>query len=140
MKKPLLLLAFLPGTALAHPGHDTGTVLAGAAHPLGGADHILAMVALGLLAAQIGGRALWALPVTFVSAMLAGGLLGFAGMAYSFYPFIVPEAITIYEAASAPESLAIILAGTLVVLPTILAYSILSYWIFRGKATPLRYD
>jgi len=67
-------------------------------------------------------------------------VLGFAGMAYSFYPFIVPEAITIYEAASAPESLAIILAGTLVVLPTILAYSILSYWIFRGKATPLRYD
>jgi cytochrome d ubiquinol oxidase subunit II len=66
--------------------------------------------------------------------------LGFGGMAYSFYPFIVPEAITIYEAASAPESLSIILVGTLVVLPTIIAYSILSYWIFRGKATALRYD
>jgi cytochrome d ubiquinol oxidase subunit II len=66
--------------------------------------------------------------------------LGFAGMAYSFYPFIVPEAITIHEAASAPESLAIILVGTLIVLPTILAYSILSYWIFRGKASTLRYD
>jgi len=66
--------------------------------------------------------------------------LGFAGMAYSFYPFIVPEAITIHEAASAPESLAIILVGTLIVLPTILAYSILSYWIFRGKASALRYD
>jgi cytochrome d ubiquinol oxidase subunit II len=66
--------------------------------------------------------------------------LGFAGMAYSFFPFIVPEAITIYEAASAPESLGIILVGTLVVLPTILGYSILSYWIFRGKATALRYD
>jgi cytochrome bd ubiquinol oxidase subunit II len=66
--------------------------------------------------------------------------LGFGGMAYSFYPFIVPEAITIYEAASATESLSIILVGTLVVLPTIIAYSVLSYWIFRGKATALRYD
>ena len=96
MKKPLLLLAFLPGTALAHPGHDTGTVLAGAAHPLGGADHILAMVALGLLAAQIGGRALWALPVTFVSAMLAGGLLGFAGMGFpAVEPLILASVIVL---------------------------------------------
>jgi cytochrome d ubiquinol oxidase subunit II len=66
--------------------------------------------------------------------------LGFAGMAYSFYPFIVPEAITIYEAASSDDALSIILVGTLVVLPTIIAYSILSYWIFRGKATKLSYD
>jgi cytochrome bd ubiquinol oxidase subunit II len=66
--------------------------------------------------------------------------LGFAGMAYSFFPYIVPEAITIYEAASAPESLRIILWGTLIVLPMILAYSVLSYVIFRGKATDLSYD
>jgi cytochrome bd ubiquinol oxidase subunit II len=66
--------------------------------------------------------------------------LGFAGMAYSFYPFIVPEAITIYEAASSDDALSIILVGTLIVLPTIIAYSILSYWIFRGKATKLSYD
>ena len=66
--------------------------------------------------------------------------LAFAGMAYSFYPYLVPEQITIYEAASAPESLFIILIGTLFVLPTILGYTILSYYIFRGKATELRYD
>jgi cytochrome d ubiquinol oxidase subunit II len=66
--------------------------------------------------------------------------LGFLGMAYSFFPYVVPEAITIYEAASAPESLTIILIGTLFVLPVIIAYSILSYVIFRGKATALRYD
>jgi cytochrome d ubiquinol oxidase subunit II len=83
-----------------------------------------------------GDRRSW-LPFVATIALFA---LGFAGMAYSFFPFIVPEAITIYEAASAPESLAIILVGTLIVLPTILAYSILSYWIFRGKATALRYD
>ncbi len=77
--------------------------------------------------------------VPFV-ATIALFTLGFLGMAYSFFPYVVPEAITIYEAASAPESLAIILVGTLFVLPVIIAYSILSYVIFRGKATALRYD
>jgi cytochrome bd ubiquinol oxidase subunit II len=67
-------------------------------------------------------------------------VLGFAGMAYSFYPYIVPEKLTIFEAASSPESLWIILLGTLVVLPMILGYTILSYTIFRGKATALSYD
>jgi cytochrome bd ubiquinol oxidase subunit II len=66
--------------------------------------------------------------------------LAFFGLAYSFYPFVVPEQLTIYEAASAPESLFIILIGTLFVLPTILAYTALSYTVFRGKATELRYD
>lgn len=66
--------------------------------------------------------------------------LGFGGMAYSFYPYVVPEKLTIYEAASSPEALQIILYGTVIVLPTIIGYSIFSYFIFRGKATPLRYD
>ncbi|HSG91890.1 MAG TPA: cytochrome d ubiquinol oxidase subunit II [Pseudomonadales bacterium] len=66
-------------------------------------------------------------------------VLAFAGLAYSFYPFVVPEKMTIYEAASAPESLFIIFVGTCVVLPTILAYTAMAYTIFRGKATELRY-
>ena len=66
--------------------------------------------------------------------------LAYGGMAYSFYPYIVPEKITIYDAASAPESLFLILIGTLFVLPAILGYTMLSYYIFRGKATALRYD
>lgn len=66
--------------------------------------------------------------------------LAYGGLAYSFYPYVVPEKITLYEAASAPESLFIILIGTLFVLPAILGYTILSYYIFRGKATALRYD
>ena len=67
-------------------------------------------------------------------------LFAFCGMAYSFYPYVVPEQLTIYEAASAPESLFIILFGTLFVLPAILGYTTLSYYIFRGKVTELRYD
>jgi cytochrome d ubiquinol oxidase subunit II len=67
-------------------------------------------------------------------------VLGFFGMAYSFYPFIVPEQLTIYEAASAPESLFIILIGTIFVLPMILGYTALAYTVFRGKATTLSYE
>lgn len=66
--------------------------------------------------------------------------LGFMGLAYSFYPYIVPERMTIAESASAPESLIIILFGTLFVLPVIVGYSIFSYRVFGGKATELRYD
>jgi cytochrome bd ubiquinol oxidase subunit II len=69
-------------------------------------------------------------------AMTAIFTLGFGGLAYSFYPYVVPDQLTIYEAAS----LAIILAGTVFVLPAIAGYTILSYRIFGGKATELRYD
>ncbi len=66
--------------------------------------------------------------------------LAFFGMAYSFYPYVVPEQLTIYEAASAPESLFIVLIGTVFVLPVIAGYTVMAYTIFRGKATELRYD
>jgi cytochrome bd ubiquinol oxidase subunit II len=66
--------------------------------------------------------------------------LGFAGLAYSFYPYVVPERITIWEAASATESLGIILVGTAFVLPVIIGYSFYAYRIFGGKAGDLRYD
>ncbi len=74
------------------------------------------------------------------AAAMALFTLSFGGMAYSFYPYVVPERLTIYDAAAAPESLIIILVGTLFVLPAILGYTALSYFIFRGKATELRYD
>lgn len=66
--------------------------------------------------------------------------LAFFGLAYSFYPYVVPDQLTIYEAASAPESLFIILVGTCVVLPMIGGYTVLAYTVFRGKARELRYD
>ena len=67
-------------------------------------------------------------------------VLGFFGMAYSFYPYVGPESLTLYDAASAPESLFIILIGTCFVLPMILGYTVLAYTVFRGKATTLSYD
>ena len=74
-----LTLAATP--AFAHPGHDhVATFAAGVAHPLGGLDHLLAMVSVGLWAALRGGKAVWAWPLAFVGAMLAGGALGMAGI------------------------------------------------------------
>ncbi|WP_219266567.1 HupE/UreJ family protein [Pseudomonas sp. Xaverov 259] len=73
-----LLLA--PALAFAHPGHGDNGLVAGISHPLGGIDHLLAMVAVGLWAAQQQGKARWALPCAFVGTMLIGGLLGFEGL------------------------------------------------------------
>lgn len=64
----------------------------------------------------------------------------FSGLAYSFFPYIVPGQLHIVDAASAPEALIVILVGTLFVLPLILLYTIFSYWIFRGKTHGLSYD
>ncbi len=83
-----------------------------------------------------GDRGAWA-PFRLATALW---VLAFLGMAYSFYPYVVPDQMTIYAAASAPESLWIILMGTMVVLPTILVYTAVAYAVFRGKATALRYD
>lgn len=65
--------------------------------------------------------------------------LCFQGLAYSFYPYVVQDQLTIWEAASAPESLLVIFYGAVVVLPVIFAYTIFSYRVFWGKATELSY-
>lgn len=83
-----------------------------------------------------GDRWAWA-PLLITAGVFA---LGYTGLAYSFYPYVVPEKLTIYEAAAAPESLMIILIGTLFVLPVIGIYTVFAYTVFRGKATELRYD
>ncbi len=64
-----IALVFAPSVAFAHPGHGGHSLLAGFLHPFSGIDHLLAMTAVGLIAAQLGGRALWAVPTTFVAVM-----------------------------------------------------------------------
>lgn len=68
-------------TALAHPGHPGHEFSDGWWHPLLGVDHLLAMVAVGLLAVRMGGRGLWLMPSMFVAAMVGGGLLAATGVA-----------------------------------------------------------
>lgn len=72
----LLLLLACPTLAQAHGVHEGGGFLSGLGHPVLGLDHLLAMLAVGILSAQIGGRAVWAVPVAFLGVMLLGGLMG----------------------------------------------------------------
>lgn len=73
------------GVALAHPSHEhSSSFMAGFDHPIGGVDHLLAMLAIGLWAASLGGRALWAIPTAFVMTMLAGGAFAVAGFSVPF--------------------------------------------------------
>lgn len=81
MKRNLLaLLLVFPALAHANPGAGPAHGFShGLLHPLLGLDHLLAMIAVGLWAAQLGGRATWAVPASFVGVMAFGGLAGAAG-------------------------------------------------------------
>lgn len=113
LRKLILAAALLaPTTALAHPGHGAGSFLAGALHPVSGADHLLAMIAAGLWAAQTGGRAVWAMPATFVGVMVLGGMTGAAGLPFPVVePMILASIIllgaVVALAARLPLSLAL---------------------------------
>jgi urease accessory protein len=77
----LALAAFSPSLAFAHSGGDHNHVfLSGLEHPLFGLDHLLAMVAVGTIAARTSGLAGVLVPLSFVSAMVAGATLGMAGI------------------------------------------------------------
>jgi urease accessory protein len=112
------LIAALCAThsAFAHPGHHFQGVMSGVAHPILGVDHLLAMVAVGLWAAQLGGRALWMVPGAFVALMAAGGALGTAGMPMPFVESgiavsVLLMGLLIVSAAKAPLAASIPLVG-----------------------------
>jgi urease accessory protein len=78
-------LCLTPTAALAHTGiGGTSGFMHGVMHPLGGLDHQLAMIFVGLFAYQLGGRALWLIPLTFVSLIAVGGFLGVTGVPIAF--------------------------------------------------------
>jgi urease accessory protein len=75
----LCLLLLTTGSALAHVGlGQVETFQTGFFHPLSGIDHALAMVAVGLYAASLGGAALWLVPCAFVGMMIVGGVVGYS--------------------------------------------------------------
>jgi len=71
-------ISIIPSTVYAHEGGNLplGGFLSGLVHPVLGYDHLLAMLSVGILSAQIGGRAIWTVPATFVGVMALGGVLG----------------------------------------------------------------
>lgn len=76
----LLAVAILTTPALGHPGHAGHGFADGLAHPLLGTDHVLAMLAVGLWAAQLGARAFWCVPLAFVVCTLLGSALALGGI------------------------------------------------------------
>jgi urease accessory protein len=102
--KRFLQFAFLgaflaPTAALAHTGAgDASGLMHGVMHPLGGLDHQLAMILVGIFAYQLGGRAMWLVPLAFVTVMAFGGFLGIADMPVPFIEFGIALSVVVLGA------------------------------------------
>ncbi len=66
-------------------------------------------------------------------------LLAFYGLAYSLFPWLVVDQLSLWQAASAPEALQVIFYGVVVVVPVIIGYTVFAYRVFWGKSTALQY-
>jgi cytochrome d ubiquinol oxidase subunit II len=76
--------------------------------------------------------------VIFASTVLIF-VLAFIGLAYSLYPYIVIDRLTVWQAASAPKSLMFIFVGVAITLPAIIVYTVFMYRVFWGRARALSY-
>ena len=107
----------IPQFAFAHVGlGDAHGALHGFSHPLMGIDHLLAMVSVGLLAVNLGGRAIWAVPASFVVMMVLGGVLGITGFVLPLTEFgigvsLLVLGMLITMAVRVPVSIAMTLAA-----------------------------
>ena len=106
MKRAISILAaasvLTPVAALAHTGAgDTHGVLHGFMHPVTGLDHVLAMIAVGVLAALLGGRAIWLVPTSFVAMAAVGGALGVQGVPVPFVEFGISASVILLGLAIA---------------------------------------
>ena len=107
-----------PQLAFAHVGlGDAHDALHGFSHPLTGIDHILAMVSVGLLAVNLGGRAVWSVPASFVAMMVMGGVLGMAGFNVPLTEVGIGVSVLVLGSINAvsvrlPVSIAMALAAT----------------------------
>lgn len=116
-----VVVASLCATAFGHPGHSHaeptgGGLIAGLLHPLLGMDHLLAMVTVGLLSAQIGSRAMWLVPGSFLACMIIGGLVGVSGRELPAVEYGIAASIILLGTAVALNqpfhlALPIVLAG-----------------------------
>jgi urease accessory protein len=125
----LLAIAVALSASSAAQAHvavgDTSGLAHGFMHPMSGIDHILAMVAVGLFAAHLGGRALWLVPLSFVSMMIVGGALGMAGVPLPFVEIGIGLSVIVLGLAVA----------TSLDVPTAIAMALVGFFaIFHGHA------
>ena len=115
-----------PPVVFAHTGvgHTSGFVH-GFGHPISGLDHVLAMVMVGVFAWQLGGRALWLVPTTFVAVMAIGGALGLAGIGVPFVEIGIAVSVVVFGAVVAFDLKA----------PTVAAIGVVGLFaVFHGHA------
>jgi urease accessory protein len=119
-------LLALSGAASAHTGvGDAHGFAHGFTHPVGGLDHVLAMVAVGLYAALLGGRALWLVPASFVAVMAVGGVLGMAGAAVPYSEIGIALSVVVLGLAVALR----------LSVPTLAAMALVGFFaVFHGYA------
>jgi len=120
---PILMLAAT--AAEAHTGHVDGGLLSGFMHPLAGWDHLLAMIAVGLWAARLGGRALWSVPASFVAVMVLTALA-------TQYGLVLPAVESGIAASVLVLGLLLTLAVRLPVVPGMVLVAIFA--LFHGYA------
>lgn len=112
------------GVANAHPGHGGG-LAAGFLHPLLGLDHLLAMVAVGVWAFQLGGRARWLVPASFVALMAVAGGIGMAGISVPMVETGIATSLLV---------LGLLIAFSVRVKPVIGAAIVALFAVFHGFA------
>ena len=119
-------LAFIPVAASAHVGvGDTHDFVHGLSHPLSGIDHGPAMVAVGLFAAHLGGRALWLVPMSFVFVTALAGIAGMGGVRLPFVEIGIGMSIVVLG----------LVVGFQFSVPTLLAMMLVGFFaIFHGHA------
>ncbi len=112
----LVVLLAMPSLGFAHDGHADGSGLVhGFIHPMGGVDHILAMFAVGVFAAVLGGRALLLIPMSFIGMMTVGFLLGMEQVGLPFVELgIALSSVVIAGAAALNRPMPVVAAMTLV--------------------------
>ena len=100
-----IAISIIPSTVYAHEGGNMplGGFLSGLVHPVLGYDHLLAMLSVGILSAQIGGRAIWTVPATFVSVMAFGGMLGLIDVGISITELGIAFSLVILGSIIASE-------------------------------------
>jgi cytochrome d ubiquinol oxidase subunit II len=98
---------------------------------------VIATAQVPLLVVIVSATLFYALRAKWEAApfLLSLGLfaLTFAGLGVSLYPYLIPESITIWDAAAPASSLIFMLVGAVILIPIILAYTAHAYWVFRGK-------
>ncbi|CAM4448639.1 HupE/UreJ family protein [Vibrio agarivorans] len=121
----VLILSLFPAVAFAHSAESTAGFLSGVIHPMTGWDHLLAMIAVGVLSSRYGGSTIWQVPAAFIASMLVGLYLGEAGMVIRYYEPAIALSLVLFGALIAYRAT----PSLFVMLPIVLFFG-----VFHGYA------